>query len=970
MSGLLRKMILGCLFIFSIGLAMSFFCTTSFGKVKNLNVLVLNSYHRGYTWSDEETNGIIDRLKSSKLPINYHLEYLDWKQQPNKTNITLIQRVLQYRYSKMKLNLILAMDDKALEFSIKHREEMFSNAPIVFCGVSDDNSKALTHGQHNLTGVVEKLNPGRTIQIALKLNPHLKKMYVVYDNSESGLSIGNEALKDIHLFSPKMKGIPLNRKTHSDIIALSKKMDKTSAILLTSYFMDTSGSGMEFEDFCYELSQHSSVPIYHLHAYAMGHGALGGSMISGSIYGSYAAMLGIQILSGVDANSIPIQHINSERYYFDYKMLEKFHLTNVVLPKDSKVINRPFSFFRTYRTLVITTLSIILLLSIFIILLSYYLNKIARMRQELQTEHEELNALYEELAATDETLRDQYINLESSQNNLKMSEERYRLVVEATNDAIWDYDIEKDTVYFSDKWSSILGYSSTYFEKVDWKGLIHPEDISFFQQNMSNAPNFTDRYFEFEFRIKDNNQVYKWIHAKGKRIFNHDGAASRITGSFSDISSLKETQNQLSYTAYHDALTGLMNRTSMGELIYCRLASQTPEEIVAILFIDVDNFKFINDSMGHTFGDKILITISRRLQAFESENVQIFRLGGDEFILYSFNHRDRDSIEKFSNEILNAVREPIFIDNTSTNVTLSMGIALFPEDSSDLQELLRFADIAMFNVKKNNKNGFYFFNNLMDTEITNRINIEKLMKSSLTKEEYSLYYQPLIDPRDNTIEGFEALIRWNSAELGMVAPNRFIPIAEETGFIVELGEWVLRTSCNFIKQFSSEKGKPFIINVNISVLQLLQDNFVEMVLKVLMDTGLDPVYLELEITESVIMESTESIISKLRMLRDYGIGVAIDDFGTGYSSLSRLMTLPITTLKIDKSFIDNIIVDNGYNEITNTIIELGHKLGLKIIAEGVETTSQLLYLNSNHCDTMQGYLFYKPMPTSELYKIV
>ena len=293
---------------------------------------------------------------------------------------------------------------------------------------------------------------------------------------------------------------------------------------------------------------------------------------------------------------------------------------------------------------------------------------------------------------------------------------------------------------------------------------------------------------------------------------------------------------------------------------------------------------------------------------------------------------------------------------------------MFPEDGHDLDILLRNADMAMYKVKEKGKNGYRFFHNLFKEEFLERIHIENYFKKALDEQEFQLFYQPQINVNADSIDGFEALIRWDSPELGYLPPLKFIPIAEENGFIITLGEWILRTSCIYIKMLNDRIQANYKISVNISVIQLLQDDFANIVKNILEKTGLDASLLELEITESVIMESAKVITKKIAELREIGVRIALDDFGTGYSSLSYVKSLPITTLKIDKIFVDDIKNSDSNTNVTDTIIDLGHKMELTIIAEGVETEAQLAYLIENGCDVIQGYLYSKPLPEKELEK--
>lgn len=587
----------------------------------------------------------------------------------------------------------------------------------------------------------------------------------------------------------------------------------------------------------------------------------------------------------------------------------------------------------------ITTVIFLILLG-FILGLLFYMNKVRRLRKTLEQNNLKLSDLYEELAAT--------------------------------NESTWNWDLRTNQFIISKKWNEIMGYNEKDFNNIrSWFNLIHPDDfekvITAKNQHLAHQ---TER-FECEIRVKVSNGEYKWIHIIGKTLFDSNNKPYRLTGSNSDISKIKEYQKKLQYQAYHDALTGLYNRSYLFENIQQHLSTVTYfSSMEAMLFIDMDNFKFINDTLGHSFGDQVIVEIAKRLQSLLDKNCILFRLGGDEFIFYIKNIDTREEIESYAKKITYAFDEPFDIEGNILNITLSIGISIFPEDGTTVDKLLRCADMAMYRVKERGRNGYYFFNNLLNEKLLDRVNTEKYLKKAIEKNELMLYYQPQVNVHTKEIEAFEALVRWQNPKLGMVSPLKFIKIAEETGFIIVLGEWILKSSCQFINSLNNRKSANYKVSVNISVIQLLQDNFIDMVTSVLSETGLPPALLELEITESIIMESPELIIEKFSFLRDMGISVALDDFGTGYSSLAYLRKIPISTLKIDKLFIDDISDVNCENTVTDCIIELGHKMGLTIVAEGVETENQLEYLAKNRCDKLQGYLFSKPLPPIELEKLL
>lgn len=428
-----------------------------------------------------------------------------------------------------------------------------------------------------------------------------------------------------------------------------------------------------------------------------------------------------------------------------------------------------------------------------------------------------------------------------------------------------------------------------------------------------------------------------------------------------------ESRNELKVLLYYDHLTGLYNRRKLIERLPEYLKDQT-DKGKALLYIDIDNIKLINDTMGHTFGDAMIAATSRRIASHLVPPDELYRLGGDEFIIMTKFNRVSE-VQKKASDILALFNEPIPIESALIHATISIGIALYPHHCEDPGELLKFADIAMYQSKKNGKNRAVLYNTNMMSAINERMSIGEYLHDALIRNELEVFFQPQLDIKTRRIASFEALLRWNSQFLGKVSPDKFIGVAEETHLIIPIGEWILRKSCQFIRKLHQEGYQDLTISVNISMIQLLQENFVQTVLKILEETELAPTKIELEITESILMESWGVIRSKLDLLRARGVGIALDDFGKGYSSLSYLEQLPISILKIDKIFIDGIREANQDVSITGNIVKIGKKLGLTVIAEGVETDTQLTYLANQQCDRMQGWLFSKAIPEAEAIEL-
>lgn len=431
---------------------------------------------------------------------------------------------------------------------------------------------------------------------------------------------------------------------------------------------------------------------------------------------------------------------------------------------------------------------------------------------------------------------------------------------------------------------------------------------------------------------------------------------------------LEKKEKVLQYTAYHDSLTDLPNRKMMIDRMKLLTNPDSEKKSFAFVFIDLDNFKMINDTMGHSFGDAVLKVISHQWKKLVHPEDILGRFGGDEFALLVLRDLTQEDLLNYVESFRKVFLEAITVKHKSIFISLSCGITLYPKDGANPVELLKNADIALYEVKNNKKNAIQFYTNRMKEEVVQRVRMVHCLKSSLKNNEIFLAYQPLYHCDTKLLRGFEVLARWNSREMGIISPAQFIPIAEETGFIIELGQWILRTA--LLKMVSVQKlyqVKP-VISVNISVNQMIEPNFIPIVKKILEETGFEGRYLELEITESIFISYPEKIIGVIQQLNSLGIKVALDDFGTGYASLNNLQTLPIHTLKIDKTFIDRI--QDRKKLIVGNIIDLAHELGFEVVAEGVETQVQLDYLVSKHCDYFQGYLYSKPLDEEQMLKLL
>ncbi len=435
-----------------------------------------------------------------------------------------------------------------------------------------------------------------------------------------------------------------------------------------------------------------------------------------------------------------------------------------------------------------------------------------------------------------------------------------------------------------------------------------------------------------------------------------------------DITERKQYVEKIRHLAYFDNLTGLPNRAYiMNELQETLDQFISADGVGAAFFIDVDNFKIINDTHGHSFGDRILIEIAKRLNSLASPSVTLSRLGGDEFLILSANISEKSKISELGDQILTLLKKEIIIDNVRFYISCSIGVASYPYDGITVDELLKHADLAMYTAKKQGKNKYVLYDSSMLEELSQRTDLEKQLREAYINNEFILYYQPQVDAEGSRIIGIEALIRWNSKSHGLVSPAKFITVAEEMGLINEIGKWVIEESFAFAQ---SLMNKGICVSCNVSPIQLKQISFTDDVIEAFDRYGLKKGSVALEITESCLVEPLDDIYAKLAKLQDHGIMIYLDDFGTGYSSLNYMKSLPIDVLKIDKSFIDNIVSDGVERQIVKTIMSLAQEIGLKVIAEGVEVKEQQNYLSIYGCNAMQGYLFSRPVPEEEILKLI
>lgn len=550
-----------------------------------------------------------------------------------------------------------------------------------------------------------------------------------------------------------------------------------------------------------------------------------------------------------------------------------------------------------------------------------------------------------------------------------LTENNCKLILQSISEIVWAVDLCTNKLQILCGHNNLLEYNSSEVTSLmDFaEKIILPEDKERAKNDFYEFESDNEIFLNRQYRVKNKHGEIKWLLINGKRI-KFDGSAQKILiGTVSDITERKKAEEQMHYMAYHDQLTGLPNKACFLREIQRSIDGFRNKDVKsAVIFVDIDNFTSINDSFNHQYGDTLLKIVSELLKFCVRDYGFVSRDGGDEFLIFISDIISMQQLKNVIHLIKESFQNPFELLDVETYVTVSMGIYVFDDKDPDPNMVTKNVDIAMHEAKMHGKNNFVFYDDELGCAIDRRKKIESSLQRSLQNGELEIYYQPQVDINYNKISGMEALLRWNSPEFGTVAPSEFIPIAEESGLICKIGEWVLKNACLQAKEWK-ERGYPFdTISVNISPKQLKNRYFVKLIDKVLQESRLDPKHLEIEITEGTLIKSVEEKSKLLQGLIDRNIKVSIDDFGKGYSSLSYLTTLPISTIKIDKSFVDELCSDERTRCIIECIIELSKKLHYNVIAEGVEKQEQKEILKNMGCSLVQGYYYSKPLTASAI----
>lgn len=560
-------------------------------------------------------------------------------------------------------------------------------------------------------------------------------------------------------------------------------------------------------------------------------------------------------------------------------------------------------------------------------------------------------------------------NLLMNLEEIKKNYERYKLILESSNDSIWDWDIKNNSYFISVKENDLFSYDKKDLDFLNfWKELLHPDDKDKAIQVLESFIVGKENTYENTYRIKMKNGLYYWIHSSGFAQRDEFGKITRIAGYHKNISKKVELEEQLYKATYYDSLTKLPNKNKIKKNFNKILISKQNKTKIAFIYIDIDNFNYINNTLGYKIGNELIKEVASSLKKHYGDSHYIARLNSDKFLVLFINYENIPTLKKEVKNLVEIFRNLPFSKEQKTYVSISVGVSLYKEHGDEFYDLLKYSDTALYFAKLSGKDRYVFYENKMIEDVYNPMYLTNQIRQAFEKNEFQMHYQPIIDVNTGLMVGAEALIRWNHSSKGFISPQDFIPIAETSGQIVKIEYWVIEEVCKQIKKWIKLNFKLPFISVNLSAKGLIEKDLVSYLTIMLEKYNISSIDIELEVTETALIHNMKHSLIVLNQLKEKGFNISLDDFGVGYSSLNYLKILPIDKVKLDKSLIDSIDKNKKDDTLLKHIIELAHAMDLKVVAEGVETSEQSNLLKSMNCDYIQGYYYGKPQNSNMLYK--
>jgi diguanylate cyclase (GGDEF)-like protein/PAS domain S-box-containing protein len=863
----------------------------------------------------------------------------------------LTVRYLRKKYTDYHPAVIYVTEEYALDFALHYLPAVFPGVPVFFSGINDDAFP----GELNLervTGVFESDVIAPNLHLVRQLDRQVHEIVVVGDGSQAYRSMAGEIRNELADKPDFHATFVASDRLDDLVLRLRGNFTRYLFLARLDDVKDENGQRLRLADTIKAITSAGRFVVISLDSGALDQGVLGGYLTSGWRQGQLAANLVRQHLNGIPLPELPPVMAHQNEFILDQGELIKADLS---IPADLKgtvrLINTLPDFFASHRTqiLVVSAITLSLVFVGLAMLLGLFIRKNRQIRQ-----------------STGQLLE------------VKESLTRAQHIAQM---GTWDWHISRNQLYWSEGIYLVFGIDSAKFgaSYEAFVERVHPEDREHVDMAVREALELGLKY-DIDHRIIRPDGEVRVVHESAEIERDENGAPVRMIGTVQDVTERKKTEQQLQekdayleHIAYHDGLTGLPNHSLLlDRLTQAMKRADRSGCPVALLFIDLDRFKTINDSLGHAIGDALLKNATQRLLSAVRKSDTVSRFGGDEFTILVEAISDSADIVTVAEKIIDTLARVYIIDGYHLHVSGSIGISIYPQDGSDVETLMKNADAAMYKAKEAGRNNFQFYEHGISEGVMQRVRMEARLRTAVEAEMLEVHYQPVVSLQDRNICGVEALLRWNDPQEGSVPPDQFIPLAEETGLILPMGLWVIGQACEALRHWQDQGLVPdgFTLHINLSCRQLLQKDLARLIMGLLDDAGVLPEQIILEITESGIMDGRSASYAMLEELRAIGVRIAIDDFGTGHSSLGRLKQLPISEIKIDRSFIGDISVDPDDRAIVEAILALATSLRLEVVAEGIEFAEQERLLIEHGCEYGQGYYYARPMPLAEATRIL
>ncbi len=895
-------------------------------------VLVLHSYHQGFEWTDSIQKAFADTLAAAYPKAEVYVEYMNTKRHAFETMAPQLNALYKHSYSKVVFDVIVASDNNALDFLLLYRDSLFPGVPVVFCGINDI-FKYRFDPSSGYTGISEAVDIASTIAIGLKLHPGTKKVVLLADSTETG-SINMALAKKVANLFPAITFVEMADLTAAQLSSALKALKGDTIVLNNGFFRDAEGRAFTARESMNFILSASHRPVYNLWDFAMAPGAMGGKLISGRLQGENAAALAIRILQGEIPSTLPIIE-SPTAYIFDQEGLNKFGVDESLLPDGSIVTGRPDTFYSRYKIYLWFGFALFAAQVMVIVLL---ISNIARRRREEFARKEAVNALRETNQMFSLFMRHSPVNvfikeLTAHGSRVLMASENFR---------------------------EIIGIPGSEMIGMDVADMFPAE--------------FIDEITAADQCVMANGEMLKsdiQLHGRSYTTIRFplvQGDKTLIAGYFIDITERQAYEMRLKHIAHYDDLTTLPNRVLLGDrLLQAMSQSERRGQLLAVAYLDLDGFKEINDQHGHEAGDQLLIALAGRMKQDLRDGDTLARLGGDEFVAVMIDLPDVAACVSMLTRLLSAAAHPVPVNGLVLQVSASLGVTFYPQSEAvDADQLLRQADQAMYQAKLLGKNRYHLFDAEQDRSVRGHHESLERIRHALGEQEFLLYYQPKVNMRTGEVIGAEALIRWQHPELGLLPPASFLPVIEDHTLAVDVGNWVIETALSQIDRWKAA-GFDIPVSVNISARQFQQPDFVDR-LRAALDAHPDirPGNLEMEVLETSALDDLARVAEVIEACREIGVLFSLDDFGTGYSSLTYLKHLSVNQLKIDQSFVRDMLDDPDDLAILGGVLGLASSFRRQVIAEGVETVEHGVMLLQLGCELAQGYGIARPMPASDL----